>query len=996
MILLFAAQNFVLPQNHDLGYQYESYTNRARSGRARFRDRSVINETEPTEISGFTDSAHHKVIPLNIRIRRSANRGLRSALDEQTCAGFAPITNRVRGWRVVGAWLFLVTIAQLFAPNAQRVAHAQQATRIIGVQVEGNATIVRDAILQKTRTNPNRPVNPQQIREDIRRLYNTRWFSAVDSELRETPNGTVLVFHVRERPIVRRVTYIGNQKIKRELLDSWTGLRVGSAMDASANREAVRQIKRRYEEKGFRFTEVRLEKGGDPGDREVVIRINEGPKVYVYRRNIVGSKFVSASRLKTKLATKAAVLGLPVMSIGLYNPDTLQADIDNLKQYYQALGFFDVAVEATPNFSPDKAWVTVQYNVNEGKRYQIRNIVYEGNAAIPAARLGKSRELREGDFFNARFVNKDVSNMLNQYDERGHYFAQVQPVPRFLEEEGIVDLVYEIDEDRIRYLRRINVHLVNEHSNTKETVVLDRSPMAPGDPVSRIKLRRFQGRLASSGIFEPGPTGVRVDVKPVGGARTIAFGTPPSSVMRGQNADRKQKRGFGHTINPSVNPLKSPKPGRIHRTASPQKQHFVDPGNPEVLFRGQSPPVFRGQSPQTYGPPVAAPDIRGQNFDPYNPLYDNNPQGDPFGRQLTIPQPGYVDVDVFANEGRTGRLTFGGGVNSDAGIVGQFTYDESNFDLFRPPTSWGDIVDGRAWRGGGQRFRVEAIPGDQVSRYAVSWTDPYFLYSDYSLSVSGSLFNRFFPDWTERRGGGRISIGRAITPEWSVTGTIRLEEVRIRNAAGDPGPPPILEQAVGSSFLSTGRVTMSHDTRDSSVLPSEGHFAQASYEQAFGDFNYPRFEGEWRQFHTLFSRPDGSGRHVVSFVGQLGWSGDDTPVFERFYAGGFQSFRGFSFRGVGPVENSVSIGGNWMALGSAEYRFPLVASDALQGVLFTDFGTVEEDVNFNAFRLTVGGGIRVTIPQLGAVPLAFDFGFPLLSQEGDDERIFSFYVSAAR
>ena len=65
-------------------------------------------------------------------------------------------------------------------------------------------------------------------------------------------------------------------------------------------------------------------------------------------------------------------------------------------------------------------------------------------------------------------------------------------------------------------------------------------------------------------------------------------------------------------------------------------------------------------------------------------------------------------------------------------------------------------------------------------------------------------------------------------------------------------------------------------------------------------------------------------------------------------------------------------------------------------MLFSDFGTIEEDVSFDAFRLTVGAGLRVTIPQMGAVPLAFDFGFPVLKEDFDDERIFSFYVSVNR
>ncbi len=878
-----------------------------------------------------------------------------------------------------------IVLATIVAPVE---AAAQEPSRIVGIQVEGNTTIPAQAILQHVRTHPDRDVNPQQIREDKRRLYQTRWFSRVEHEFRQTPEGTVLVIRVSERPIVRKVEYIGNRKIKRRLLDSWTGLQVGSPMDPSANREAARQIERRYQEKGFRFAKVELEVGGESGDREVIFRIDEGPKVRVYKRNIIGSEFVGGARAKTKLTTKAAILGLPFG--GLYNPETIPGDVEVLKQYYHALGFFDVKVEADPQFSADKAWVTVNYRIEEGTRYKVRSIETDGNVAIPDEVLTRGRELKEGDYFNARFMNKDVSNMLTQYDESGRYFARVQPVPRFLEEPGQVDLVYEIDEDRVRYLRLMNVHMVNEHSNTKETVVLDRSPIAPGDPVSRTKLRRFQGRLASSGIFEQG--GIRVNVKPVDDEPAFAGGGP-QGITRGQNAELPP--GFGHSVGYGTLATPQQAPARARRGAAKGSSsvppagslrgsakfpsQFQAPSKPETLFRGQSPPVFRGQ-----------------NFDPANPMYDVSPQGDPLGRPLTTPPPGYVDIDVFANEGRTGRLMFGAGVNSDAGLVGSFVYNESNFDLFRPPASWVDIIDGRAWRGGGQRLRVEAVPGDVVSRYSVSWTDPYILYSDYSLSVSGFYFNRFYPDWDERRGGGRIAIGKQLTPELSITGAIRLEDVRLSGISGNPVPPASVLQSAGSTFLSTFRGSISHDTRDSSVLPSEGHFAQASYEQAFGDFNYPRFEGEYRQFHTLFSRPDGSGRHVVSVTGNLGWSGDDTPVFERFFAGGFQSFRGFAFRGVSPVQNGVSTGGTWMALGSAEYRFPITAGDGIQGVLFSDFGTIEEDVSFDAFRLTVGAGLRVTIPQMGAVPLAFDFGFPVLKEDFDDERIFSFYVSVNR
>ena len=85
--------------------------------------------------------------------------------------------------------------------------------------------------------------------------------------------------------------------------------------------------------------------------------------------------------------------------------------------------------------------------------------------------------------------------------------------------------------------------------------------------------------------------------------------------------------------------------------------------------------------------------------------------GSPYQGQFREVQPGWLDINVNAAEGRTGRLMFGAGVNSNSGLVGSFVWDESNFDILRPPTSFSDIIEGRAWRGGGQRFRIEAAPG---------------------------------------------------------------------------------------------------------------------------------------------------------------------------------------------------------------------------------------------------------------------------------------------
>jgi outer membrane protein assembly factor BamA len=118
-----------------------------------------------------------------------------------------------------------------------------------------------------------------------------------------------------------------------------------------------------------------------------------------------------------------------------------------------------------------------------------------------------------------------------------------------------------------------------------------------------------------------------------------------------------------------------------------------------------------------------------------------------------------VDLDVVLSEAQTGRLMLGVAVNSDAGLVGQILLDEQNFNWSRWPTSWDDFLSGKAWRGGGQRFRIEAAPGTEVHRYLVSFQEPYLMDTPVSLGLSGSFFDRRYDDWDEQRLGGRVSFG---------------------------------------------------------------------------------------------------------------------------------------------------------------------------------------------------------------------------------------------
>ncbi len=467
------------------------------------------------------------------------------------------------------------------------------------------------------------------------------------------------------------------------------------------------------------------------------------------------------------------------------------------------------------------------------------------------------------------------------------------------------------------------------------------------------------------------------------GGQTVGA-TGPNAVAPGGNTYPVQQATI---TEPQIPPSSSP----TVETLPPPQYLPMQPGPPVQGYGPQ--PAF---GPPGYGPVPLAPD---PNITPVVPL-PTNPQLlpgtpiDPFSPAYTDPA---ADMDVVLSENQTGRIMLGVAVNSDAGLVGQILLDESNFDWTRYPTSWDDFLSGRAWRGGGQHFRLEAAPGTEVQRYLASFTEPYWMDTPVSLGLSGSYFTRRYRDWDEQRLGGRVALGyQWVENDLSMGVAYRGEDVNISN----PSNPalPALAEVVGSNALHGFKYTIANDTRDSSFLATEGHFLSLELEEVVGTFQYPRAVFDGRQYFLISERPDHSGRHVITASTRLGFTGTDTPIFENFFAGGFSTLRGFEFRGASPVEQNVQVGGEFEWINTLEYLFPLTADDMIHGVAFCDFGTVEQNVSIhsNTFRVAPGVGLRITVPAMGPAPIALDFAFPVAKADTDSTQVFSFNIGLQR
>lgn len=510
--------------------------------------------------------------------------------------------------------------------------------------------------------------------------------------------------------------------------------------------------------------------------------------------------------------------------------------------------------------------------------------------------------------------------------------------------------------------------------------------------------------LLNSPVTPAWPTGNQTGAVSAPASQINSVGTNAGSASAGQSpnqsqaiAPRQENRPGGlsdDTPNQSSFAIpQSTSNNNVYRSSVMRAQSPQEPGTiRQTAF--QTPETQSQALPGTVGAPstIQFPSIQTGNPGEPNPLVR------PFAPGGLAPFPqNYADLDIVLSETQTGRINFGGAYNSDNGIVGQFVIDERNFDILAFPRSFQEIIDGTAFRGNGQTFRLELVPGDEVQRYLVSFGEPYLFNTAVSFNFSAYLFDRRYFDWDEQRLGGRIALGYRLTPDLSVSAGLRMENVEI----SDPrvGTSPQLNAALGDTDLFIGHVGLIRDTRDHPFMATEGSYLSMTFSQGFGEFDFSRGDIDFRRYRLLYQRPDGSGRHTLSFGTRVGFSGSQTPIFENYFAGGFSSLRGFDFRGASPTEGGVRVGGEFQWLNTLEYTFPLTADDMIKGVLFVDFGTVEENVTISSdnFRLAPGFGTRIHMPAAGlGAPLAFDFAFPIASAFGDDEQVFSFYLGVLR
>jgi outer membrane protein insertion porin family len=386
------------------------------------------------------------------------------------------------------------------APLGAYAPPAEAQPLVTDIRVSGNESVPAAEVLTTIRTRANRPYDPDTIADDVRRLHRTGKFLDVRPRIEPgpAPGQIVVVLVVVERPTIQQVAFTGNEHVSTTKLLKETGLKIGDGMDPYAVSDGRRRIEDYYHDKGFTEARVDIREGTDPGQRRVEYVIYEGVKRKHRWTSFTGNTVLPDVRLKTYIKSKPGIFWL---FKGEVDEEEIENDVERLVNVYRGMGYFQARVGRVLKYSESGKWLDVQFVIDEGPRYKVRDIHFVGNEKFSVDDLSANLELTPGQFFDQRKMGVDVASVKDTYGGVGYVFADVQPENRFLDEPGQLDIVYNIEEgDRFR-VNRVNVHIEGDYPHTAFTTVHNRVELVPGDIVDTRKIKSSERRLRAAQIF---------------------------------------------------------------------------------------------------------------------------------------------------------------------------------------------------------------------------------------------------------------------------------------------------------------------------------------------------------------------------------------------------------------------------------------------------------------------------------------------------------------
>ena len=383
------------------------------------------------------------------------------------------------------------------------VLFAQKSTEtpLLHVNVVGNSLTTSNMILYTSGLQEGTVLKSGDLSRSVKRLWQLGLFDDIQIKREEeTPEGISIIISVSENPILGKLIFKGNKKIKDGKLEEELELQSGQRLRPHLSVEAIQTIKKLYAEDGYLQAHVETElietsvenipqERIQKNTKDLVFHIKEGKKIKLKHIEFEGNDTYSNWRLRNVLKeTKQQRWYLFWRSY--YNPEKFEEDKQLLSAFYKNNGFRDFEIISdTVRYNSDANAMNIVLTMKEGSKYHYRNFSWEGHTLYTAEQLKRRLGLSNGLVYNEEDFNGAVfDRMQGLYMDKGYIYSQVEPKITPIGEDSM-DVHFRITENHKVTVRNI---YISGNTKTRENVIRRELKIYPGDVFNRKRLIRSQ------------------------------------------------------------------------------------------------------------------------------------------------------------------------------------------------------------------------------------------------------------------------------------------------------------------------------------------------------------------------------------------------------------------------------------------------------------------------------------------------------------------------
>ncbi len=413
-----------------------------------------------------------------------------------------------------GMLALIILATPVIAPTWRDAIAAPAAARnVAAITVEGNRRVEAETVRSYFKPGANGMLDAAAVDDGLKALVETGLFSDVKIDRQ----GGRLVVRVVENPVIGRVAFEGNKKVKDEQLSQEIQSKPRGTLSRPLVQSDAQRIAEIYRHSGRYDVRVTPEIIEQPNNRvDLVFTVDEGQKTGVKTVNFVGNNAFSASRLKDQIKTHESNLLSFLGGNDVYDADRVEADRDLIRRFYLKHGYADVqVVAALTEYDPEQKGFLVTFKIEEGQQYRVGAVDFRSSiATLEATSLSGFSHVSIGSLYNVEQVEKSVEEMQIEASRRGYSFAVVRPTGDRNFEAHTVSVVFSIDEGPRTYIERINIV---GNTRTRDYVIRREFDISEGDAYNRALVDRAERRLKNLDFFkevkittEPGSASDRV------------------------------------------------------------------------------------------------------------------------------------------------------------------------------------------------------------------------------------------------------------------------------------------------------------------------------------------------------------------------------------------------------------------------------------------------------------------------------------------------------